>query len=98
MMMKSKKSAGYSPKYGEGWPSFGGPLIKVWKIVKKMLPFFGTFPFLRMSSGAIRTIDPGLESSNAENALYAWLARMFRSARKRIRGLRDGSRLRFQRL
>jgi hypothetical protein len=24
--MKSKKSGGYSPKYGEGFPSFGGPL------------------------------------------------------------------------
>jgi hypothetical protein len=25
--------------------------MKVWKMVKKMLPFFGTLPFLRMSSG-----------------------------------------------
>jgi hypothetical protein len=24
--MKSKKSGGYSPKYGERFPSFGGPL------------------------------------------------------------------------
>ena len=38
--MKSKKSGGYSPKYGEGSPSFGGPLMKVWKMVKKRLPFF----------------------------------------------------------
>jgi hypothetical protein len=29
--------------------------MKVWKMVKKMLPFFGTLPFLRMSSGAMRT-------------------------------------------
>src|SRR6266704_3004470 len=44
--MKSKKSGGYSPKYGLGCPSFGGPLMKVWKIVKNRLPFFGTLPFL----------------------------------------------------
>ena len=37
-------------------PSFGGPLMKVWKMVKNRLPFFGTLPFLRMSSGSIRTI------------------------------------------
>jgi len=47
-------------------PSFGGPLINVWKIVKKMLPFFGTFPFFLMSSGAIRT---SASSGNEENAL-----------------------------
>ena len=29
--------------------------MNVWKMVKKRLPFFGTFPFLRMSAGAIRT-------------------------------------------
>ena len=40
MMMKSKKSGGYSPKYGLGFPSLGGPLMKVWKMVKKRLPFF----------------------------------------------------------
>jgi hypothetical protein len=27
MTMKSKKTGGYSPKYGEGLPSFGGPQI-----------------------------------------------------------------------
>ena len=37
-------------------PSFGGPLMKVWKMVKNRLPFFGTLPFLRMSSGSMRTI------------------------------------------
>jgi hypothetical protein len=36
--------------------------------VKKMLPFFGTFPFFRMSAGAMRTrTSPG----NAEKALNA---------------------------
>jgi len=42
--------------------------MNVWKIVKKMLPFFGTRPFLRMSSGAIRT---SASSGNEEKALYA---------------------------
>ena len=62
MMMKSKKSAGYSPKYGVPF----GPLMNVWKIVKKMLPFFGTLPFLRISSGAMRT---SASSGKAENEL-----------------------------
>ncbi len=44
----------------------GGPLMKVWKMVKKRLPFFGTLPFLRMSSGAIRT---SASSGKAEKAL-----------------------------
>ena len=69
--------------------------MKVWKMVKNRLPFFGTLPFLRMSSGSIRT---SASSGKAEKALYAWLARMLRSARNRMRGRRDGSRLRFQRL
>lgn len=98
--MKSKKSGGYSPKYGDGWQSLGGPLMKVWKIVKKMLPFFGTLPFLRMSSGATRTIA---SSGNEEKALKAWFAKILRSARNRMRGLRVGSSsecqsFRFQRL
>ena len=42
--------------------------MNVWKIVKNRLPFLGTLPFLRMSSGAIRT---SASSGNAENALYA---------------------------
>ena len=29
--------------------------MKVWKMVKNRLPFFGTRPFLRMSSGSMRT-------------------------------------------
>src|SRR5205809_4088344 len=62
--MKSKKSGGYSPKYGEGLPSLGGPLMNVWKIVKNRLAFFGTLPFLRMSSGLIRT---SASSGNAAN-------------------------------
>lgn len=44
----------------------GGPEMNVWKMVKKMLPFFGTLPFLRMSSGAIRT---RASSGNAEKVL-----------------------------
>ena len=51
---------------GRACPSLGGPLMKVWKIVKNRLPFFGTLPFLRMSAGAIRTIA---SSGNAEKAL-----------------------------
>jgi hypothetical protein len=40
--------------------------MKVWKIVKKTLPFFGTRPRLRISSGAMRT---RASSANAEKAL-----------------------------
>ena len=47
-------------------PSFGGPLMNVWKMVKNRLPFLGTLPFLLMASGAIRTIA---SSGKAENAL-----------------------------
>ena len=43
-----------------------GPLMKVWKMVKNRLPFFGTLPFLRMSSGAMRTMA---SSGNEEKAL-----------------------------
>src|SRR5688572_8805459 len=68
MMMKSKKSGGYSPKYGDGLPSFGGPDMNVWKIVKKMLPLVGTLPFFRIDSGAMRM---SASSSKAEKALYA---------------------------
>ena len=83
-MMRSKKSLGYSPKYGVS----PGPLMKVWKMVKKILPFFGTCPFLRIPSGSILT---RASSSNAEKALYAWSAKLFLSARKRILGRLFGS-------
>ena len=74
--------------------------MKVWKIVKKMLPFFGALPFFLISSGAMRT---SASSGKAEKALYAWSAKMLRSARNRMRGRRVGSpsvvqSLRFQRL
>ena len=69
--------------------------MKVWKIVKNTEPFFGTFPFLRMSPGEMRT---RASSGKNENALYAWSARILRSARNRIRGWRVGSPPRFQRL
>ena len=57
--MKSKKSGSYSPKYGLGCifpsaPSFGGPDMNVWKIVKKTCPFLGTFPFFLIASGRMR--------------------------------------------
>src|SRR5574343_1369709 len=99
-MIRSKKSAGYSPKYGDGCPSLSGPDINVWKIVKKILPFLGTLPLLRISAGSIRT---SASSGNAENELKAWSANVFRSAKKRMRGRRTGSpserqSLRFQRL
>jgi len=42
--------------------------MKVWKIVKNGLPFFGTLPFFLISSGSIRT---RASSGNAENALNA---------------------------
>jgi hypothetical protein len=71
--------------------------MNVWKMVKNRLAFFGGLPVLRISSGLMRRHEPGDESSNAENALKAWVARMFRSARKRMRGRRVASRLKFQR-
>jgi hypothetical protein len=40
--------------------------MNVWKIVKNRLPFFGTLPFLRMSSGEMRT---RASSGKAEKAL-----------------------------
>ena len=69
--------------------------MKVWKIVKNRLPFFSTLPFFLISEGSIRT---RASSGKAEKALKAWSARMLRSARNRMRGRRDGSPLRFQRL
>jgi hypothetical protein len=50
----------------EVWRPIPGPLMKVWKMVKKMLPFFGTLPFLRMSAGSMRT---RASSGKAEKAL-----------------------------
>jgi len=41
-----------------GFPSWGGPLMKVWKMLKNKLPFFGTMPFLRMPAGSMRTSAP----------------------------------------
>ena len=52
-------------------PSFGGPLMKVWKIVKNRLPFFGTLPFLRMSSGSMRTSASSGKAENSANRAYA---------------------------
>src|SRR5690348_13345314 len=69
--------------------------MNVWQMVKNRLPFFGTRPFLRMSSGSIRT---SASSAKAENALYAWSARLLRSARKRMRGRGIGSPPGIQRL
>lgn len=57
--------------------------VKVWKTVKNRLPLFGTRPFFRIVSGSMRTSTP---SGNPEKSLNAWLARMLRSARNRMRG------------
>jgi hypothetical protein len=54
IMIRSKKSSGYSPKYGASLPSSSLPLMNVWNIVKKTLAFLGTVPFLRISLGFIR--------------------------------------------
>ena len=58
--------------------------MKVWKMVKKILPFLGTLPFFLMSEGLILT---RASSSKAPKELNAWSAKMFLSARKRILGL-----------
>jgi len=42
--------------------------MKVWKMVKKRLPFFGTRPFLRMVAGSMRT---SASSGKAEKSLKA---------------------------
>jgi hypothetical protein len=67
-------------------------------MVKKTLPFFDTRPRLRISSGLMRTRASSEKAANAESSLKTCLARILRSARNRIRGLRVGSRLKFQRL
>jgi hypothetical protein len=40
--------------------------MKVWKMVKNRLPFFGTLPFLRISPGSMRT---SASSGNAEKCV-----------------------------
>src|SRR5438477_10345640 len=97
MTMKSKKSGGYSPKYGLGSPALGGPLMKVWRMVKNTLAFLGTLPFFLISSGAMRASAFSSNAANEVKSLKAWSARLLRSARKRILGRRDGSPLKFQR-
>jgi hypothetical protein len=57
-----------------------------------MLPLVGTLPFFLISLGFIRT---NASSENEENALYAWSARIFRSAKNNILGLRVPSNCRF---
>src|SRR5260221_559978 len=44
--------ASFKPPIGR--LAFPGPLMKVWKMVKKRLAVFGALPFLRISSGSIR--------------------------------------------
>ena len=61
-------------------------------MVKKILPFVGTFPFLLISEGLIRT---KASSSKAPKALKAWSAKIFLSARNKILGLRIPSLLMF---
>jgi len=58
-------------------------------MVKKMLPFVGTLPFLLIPFELILT---KASSENAEKALKAWSAKMFLSAKNKIRGLRLPSR------
>ena len=65
--------------------------MKVWKIVKKTLPFFGTRPFLAISSGLMRTKAFSSKAAKEVKSLKAWSARLLRSARNRMRGLRIGS-------
>jgi hypothetical protein len=64
-------------------------------MVKKILPFVGTRPFFFTSFGFILT---KASSGNAEKALKAWSAKIFLSAKNKIRGLRLPSRFKFQRV
>src|SRR3989344_6260495 len=92
IMMKSKKSGGYSPKYG----ALFAPLINVWNIVKKILPPIGTPPFFRISSGFMRTLA---SLGKIEKSLpNAWSARIFLSAKNKILGRRFPSLFRFHRV
>jgi hypothetical protein len=69
--MKSKKSAGYWPNQGEGLPSTVGPLMKVWKMVRKTLALVGTRPFLCSSSGSIRARAFSSKAAKAVKSLKA---------------------------
>jgi hypothetical protein len=69
--------------------------MKDWKMVKKILPLVGTFPFFFISLGLIRT---KASSGKAENELNAWSAKMFLSAKNNILGLRLPSRFKFHRV
>src|SRR5258708_31186626 len=62
-------------------------------MVKKTIAFFGTRPFFLISSGSTRTSALSSNAANELKSLNAWLASVLRSARNRIRGRRDGSRL-----
>ena len=84
--MKSKKSGGYWPNHGDGFPSSAGPDMNVWKIVRKTLALVGTRPFLRNSSGRKRASAFSSKAAKLVKSLKACFARVFRSARKRIRG------------
>lgn len=61
--------------------------MKVWKMVKNRLAFFGTLPFLRMSSGLMRASASSGNAANDVKSLKAWSARLLRSARKRVAAL-----------
>jgi hypothetical protein len=76
-------------------PLLSLPLIKVWNIVKKMLPLVGTRPFFFISPGAILI---RASSGKALKALKAWSAKIFLSARKSILGLLEPSFFKFQRV
>ena len=65
-------------------------------MVKKILPFLGTLPFLRMSSGLMRTRASSGNAANDVKSLKAWSARLFLSARNRMRGRRVASTPLFQ--
>lgn len=75
--------------------SGGFPCHKGLEVSGKMLPLVGTLPLLRISSGLILT---SASSGKALKLLKAWFARMFLSARNRMRGLREPSRFKFQRV
>ena len=69
--MKSKKSLGYWPNQGEGWPSTTGPLMKVWKLVRNTLALVGTRPFWRRASGSIRARAFSSKAAKAVKSLKA---------------------------
>jgi Holliday junction resolvase len=61
----------FSPKFGAGSLLASRPDMKVWKIVKNTLPFFGTRRRLVISSGLMRMNASSSKAANELKSLKA---------------------------